>query len=225
MSQILLSSYPSVFPNTKSLLLNGSSQYATLPGIAVDPNSDFTIEMWVKLSADGFNSLFSAKTDGNNYWILIARNDGEGLCFQEAVASAVATFICSGVATVSVSDGWTHIAVTRASNIWNIYKNGVLLKTDDRTASPITGLTTDDQEIGALQGAVFFAGNVDEVRVWNDARTAAELLANMYRNLTVGSEPNLVGYWRWEDTPDDETSNNDATLVGAPSYSTDTPYG
>jgi hypothetical protein len=43
-----------------------------------------------------------------------------------------------------------------------------------------------------------FLGLIDEVRVWNTARTQAQIQANMNRTLT-GNEPGLVGYWRLDD--------------------------
>src|SRR4029077_888364 len=114
MSQILLSSYPSVYPNLKSLALDGATQYATLPGAAVDVNAAFTIEGWAKIAVDGLNSLFSALNSGSDYWILIARNDGDGFCFQKQADPEDPTgiFICSGAATISVADGWCHFACT-----------------------------------------------------------------------------------------------------------------
>lgn len=47
-------------------------------------------------------------------------------------------------------------------------------------------------------GNYFFKGNIDEVRVWNKARSQAEIQADMNRPLT-GTEANLAGYWRLTD--------------------------
>lgn len=207
-----------------SLLFNGSSQYVTLPGSPVDPDSDFTIEAWVQLSADGNNAIFAAQGDSNNYWIFIARNDSHGLCFQEAIASGIATFICSGAATVATSDDWKHVAVTRSGNTWKIYIDGALAKTDTNSD---TGFAASPQNIARLPtAAVYFAGNIDEIRTWDVARTITEIADNMEVVLSP-SEPNLTGYWRFEDgagtTASDELGANDGTLVGSPTWSSDTP--
>lgn len=42
----------------------------------------------------------------------------------------------------------------------------------------------------------FFEGEIDEMRVWNVARTEAQIKATMSSSLT-GSEPGLVAYWRF----------------------------
>jgi hypothetical protein len=44
----------------------------------------------------------------------------------------------------------------------------------------------------------YFRGSIDEVRIWNTARSAAELSSDMYTAI-VGNEANLVGYWRMDD--------------------------
>ena len=38
------------------------------------------------------------------------------------------------------------------------------------------------------------SGNLSDVRIWNVARTPAEIQAN-YTNRLTGTEPGLVGYW------------------------------
>ena len=60
-------------------------------------------------------------------------------------------------------------------------------------------------------------GAIDELRVWNDVRTQAEIKANMHTELS-GSESNLVAYYNFNDgsgtTSTDLTSNsNDGTMA------------
>ncbi len=63
-----------------------------------------------------------------------------------------------------------------------------------------------------------FIGQIDEVRVWNVARTVDEIRSDMNTQLN-GDEPSLVGYWKFdaetEGVVHDATSNkNDGKLVG-----------
>ena len=63
-----------------------------------------------------------------------------------------------------------------------------------------------------------FIGQIDEVRVWNVARTVDEIRSDMNTQLN-GDEPGLVGYWKFdaetEGVVHDATSNkNDGKLVG-----------
>ena len=43
-------------------------------------------------------------------------------------------------------------------------------------------------------GGSFHNGQISDVRIWNVARTPAEIQAN-YTNRLTGTEPGLVGYW------------------------------
>ena len=57
----------------------------------------------------------------------------------------------------------------------------------------------------------FTDGLVDDVRVWNDIRTAQEISDN-YNCSLAGSENNLQGYWRFDNNGDGSTANsNDLT--------------
>ena len=61
------------------------------------------------------------------------------------------------------------------------------------------GSGSDGRQVGAglpitLQNE-YFAGRIDEVRIWNYPRTADEIRAPWNRSLT-GSEAGLVAYWR-----------------------------
>ena len=63
-----------------------------------------------------------------------------------------------------------------------------------------------------------FVGLMDEVRIWNIARTEAEIRSDMNKQLN-GDEPGLVGYWKFDEEKDgqifDSTSNkNDGKLIG-----------
>ncbi len=70
-----------------------------------------------------------------------------------------------------------------------------------------------DQEVQSS-----FVGQIDEVRVWNVARTVDEIRADMNKQLN-GDEQGLVGYWKFDDETEgvvhDATSNkNDGKLIG-----------
>ena len=43
-----------------------------------------------------------------------------------------------------------------------------------------------------------FNGIIDEVRIWNVARTQQEIQQYMHQQLT-GTEPGLVGYWQFNE--------------------------
>lgn len=70
-----------------------------------------------------------------------------------------------------------------------------------------------------------YDGLSDDIRVWNDVRTATELVNYNDRKL-LGTEPNLIAYYEVEsDLTDSQTSGlNDLTQSGTPTYSDDVPF-
>jgi hypothetical protein len=94
---------------------------------------------------------------------------------------------------------WHHAAVTYDGRVWNLFLDGNLDATLD-LGSSITprfdslqhaALATALTSTGAAAG--YFAGMLDEVRIWNYARTQQEIQDNM--NLQITSGTGLVGRW------------------------------
>jgi hypothetical protein len=205
-----------------ALQFNGSTQYVSLTGNPVNPNADFTIEAWIKVnSAATSNAIFSASS-GSNYWMLVNRNDGNGLCWQVDTGGG-ASFVGGSSATVSVADGWTHVALTRSGNTFSFYKNGSLLKTG--TYSGTSGPTANQRIAQLPIGTNYFNGWIDEVRTWSVARSAQEI-SDWRFTVMHGDETGLTSYYRFEEgsgtstTADWKTSGTAGTLVGSPTWST-----
>ena len=100
------------------------------------------------------------------------------------------------------ADKWTHLAVTYDNGVGTTYVNGTQVHVS--TGSGGIGdahSSFNDLKIGGRGNVTTarFQGAIDEVRVWNTARTAGEIAAQYNQTLT-GSESGLVGYWRFAET-------------------------
>ena len=96
---------------------------------------------------------------------------------------------------VAITAGtWYHVAVTynAATGVMNLYKNGALVN----SASSVPAYTETIQQIGTFNGGNYFNGIIDEVRIWNTARSAAQISANMSCALN-GTEPGLIAYYNF----------------------------
>ncbi len=85
---------------------------------------------------------------------------------------------------------WSHIAIARSGNVYRVYTNGIL-ETEVTDLSP--NLPTS---LGWSLSTNWMAidGLLDELRIYNKARSATEIQFDMFKAL-VGNEPALVGYW------------------------------
>ncbi|MBF0451050.1 MAG: hypothetical protein HQK75_10135 [Candidatus Magnetomorum sp.] len=85
-----------------------------------------------------------------------------------------------------IPNTWQHIAFTYEQGIGKLYKNGTLIQTrHGMTGSlPWKGLVGKN-----------ISGQLDELRVWNIARTESDIRSNIYIPLT-GNETGLVSYYQ-----------------------------
>lgn len=89
---------------------------------------------------------------------------------------------------------WQHVAGTYDGTTIRVYRNGALV--GDR-AHPGTASTASQVLIGRWSAS--FHGILDEIRIWGVPRSQAEIAAAMDVALT-GTEPGLLGYYRFEGT-------------------------
>jgi hypothetical protein len=63
----------------------------------------------------------------------------------------------------------------------------------------------------------YFPGSVDELRIWNVARSEADILAHKNKAL-VGNEAGLVGYWKFNESSG-TTAADSVTTAGHTAHS------
>src|SRR6185503_2343999 len=85
----------------------------------------------------------------------------------------------------SLAGAWHHVAATFDGITRRILVDGVVLALDN-PGSP--GAIPSTFWIGSAFGGEFFSGQIDEVRIWDVGRSAAQIRANLRRQL-VGNEP------------------------------------
>jgi Ca2+-binding RTX toxin-like protein len=116
---------------------------------------------------------------------------------------------------------WVHLAgvYNTQAKTWTLYRNGVMLSS---TPSNVGALTVNSNwAIGARGTGTerFFSGDIDEVRIWNKARTQTEIQADLNRSL-IGNESGLVAYHNFNEATGTTIRNltsyqNNGTIQGA----------
>ena len=88
---------------------------------------------------------------------------------------------------------WHHLAATYDGANIKLYLDGALVKTQAATGA--IEVNTNVLCIGDQPGCnEYFGGNVDEVRIWNIARTQSEI-QNAMNTALAGNEAGLVAYY------------------------------
>jgi len=196
-------------------------------------SNDFTIECW-------FQSTQTAG-DESAWYFGMGLVDGEvtGIMndFGLALGNGKVLFGTGNPditirSSSAMNDGrWHHVAATRvqASGVMTLYVDGSLVATN--TGSTATLSDPPKMRLGSLAtGINFFQGQMDEVRIWNLARSQTQIQAYLGRPL-AGNEPGLVAYWKLDEcsgtlAADTTGHGYDGTLVNGPTWINSTvPYG
>ncbi|HET9502620.1 MAG TPA: LamG-like jellyroll fold domain-containing protein [Hymenobacter sp.] len=179
-------------PNN-ALNLDGTNDYVRSTG-ALPASSELTIETWVNPSAYPAAGDYAAILNGDNFV-------GGILHFELQSDGAVVLSVGGGVAGVSAFQlplgSWSHVAAvySSTSSTLTFYLNGVAQNTLPVTTN--AGVSAQAYIVGGWNdgGTVrrFFGGSLNELRVWNTARTAAQL-ANTYSQALTAQRNLVLGY-------------------------------
>lgn len=87
---------------------------------------------------------------------------------------------------------WKHVACVWNGTVANIYVDGVLTASNAFTLTTLQNNTNDEVHIGAAPfNNEFFNGMIDEVRIWNVARTQCQI--NTFKNCEIpNNTPGLL---------------------------------
>jgi hypothetical protein len=173
---------------------DGVNDCVSLPEINYDLSKGMSFEAWVWY--DSFQSWSRIIDFGNgagNENIMLA-NDGSsntlhfGVFRQSTQQSVRATGALE-------TKKWIHLAATiDASGMATLYKNGERIQTGGVHLPNNLRRTINYIGRSNWSSDRFFHGQITDVRIWNTARTQAEIKANMSRRLS-GKEANLVAYY------------------------------
>jgi PKD repeat protein len=159
-----------------ALVFNGTSARVTVPDAAsLRLTTGMTLEAWVNPT-----TVSSAWRDviykGNDNYYLEATSDRTSRPVGGGTIGG-ATGEATGTSALTANT-WTHLAVTYNGATLILYVNGVQVSSLTRTGNIAT--STNPLQIGgdSLYGQ-FFQGAIDEVRVYNVARTQTQIQADM----------------------------------------------
>ena len=131
-----------------ALVFDGTDDYVDIGNVATGIK---TISFWVEADDISTHTDYVIDLNGTDYIKIV-----NGEVTVNNIDSP--TYYINAIAderTIATIDAWYHVAITTA-----------------------TGMVADDVDIGRVEGVdtEFFFGKIDEVRLWNDVRTASEIL-------------------------------------------------
>ncbi|MFT6686868.1 MAG: hypothetical protein ACJAVH_002141, partial [Bacteroidia bacterium] len=203
--------------HASNLYFDGIDDYVEVTGGAPLQRRDFTIEFSVKRGALGEETILSQGPDGNEQIYVGFNNNNQLVCeINGQSVNSLNTYL---------DNDWHYFAVAYT------YDNETLeiFEASAATTAAIVNFGNinmfakydgDDKFfIGKdIASASFFTGNIDDVRIWNTARSLTEF--SLTKSLRLSSnEPGLLYNWRFDEAEGifakDHVRSRDGIIYGA----------
>jgi hypothetical protein len=160
-----------------ALTFNGTSSRVSIGDAAdLDLTSGMTIEAWVRpTTLSGWRTVIMKERPGGLAYTLYAHDQSPRPAAYLNTGGADQT--APGTAALPLNT-WSHLAATYDGTALRLYVNGVQVGTRSVTGSLIS--TSGGLSIGGnAPWGEYFAGQIDDVRVYNRALTPTEIQADM----------------------------------------------
>lgn len=177
--------FTSVAQNS-ALSLDGISGAVTTTATIVPSSGDFTVEFWAYVPtplASGVHEFVSqGGTAGSNFYI----------GFDGATGNIQAGDKWTNTGVAMPAGTWTHIALVNSAGTATLYVNGASKGTQPgySITSGVTNFAIGQQ----YDGTGFVQGRIDQLRVWNVARSASAIKVGMYGSVDPSSAGLVADY-------------------------------
>lgn len=211
----------------RSLNFDGVDDYVEIAKNDTLELQNFTLEAWIKVNGNQNNTILSygqsAHDGGSNAteswaWTYRAGDETFRLRLHNADGQNFLDLYEPGsVPLSSIANEWVHAAATWDGETATLYLDATLVaETTVSTDSIYYDDGTDSRlRIGTWFGMErWFDGPVDEVRIWDHARSQTDIEATR-TDILEGTEDGLVAYWQLnEGNGDMIAEKTDGTLSG-----------
>ena len=217
------------------LYFDGVNDYVTFGAAPSLGSATFTIEVWFKRTGTGLTAnsgtggvvaiplVTKGRGEGDggdvdmNYFLGIRASDNVlAADFEEGVGGSALGLNHPIYGTTAITNNiWHHAAATYNGTKWQLFLDGAL-ESELTVSQPPRYDSIQHAAIGAAltstgASAGAFNGSIDEVRIWNYARTAQQIADN--RGLEIPTATGLIGRWSMSEGSGTTIANSSGTVV------------
>jgi hypothetical protein len=164
-----------------SLRFNGTSALVTVPDSnSLDVATAFTIQAWVYPTAsNNWRTVVMKDAPSGLAYAIYSHNNGNRPAGYIRTGTDVAV---NGSAALALNT-WSHVALIYNGSTLRLYVNGV--QRGSRTTTGAVPATAGNLTIGGnMAWGEYFAGSIDEVRIYNRALSVTEITTDMNTPVT-----------------------------------------
>lgn len=244
----------------RSLYFNGSNSYVDIASFTPliydvekdDTDDSYTFSAWVKTKDVSDGHIFAINTPdegpdpfyyGDNITLLEFYSGTLSLYYKDKGATTAHSQTATIPSGITLLDNWHHVALSYSdeTDTVKVYLNSELVLSvahesfvydEINSRSNLISIGQEwDYEYGELITSEEFHGYMDEIRIWNSARTQ-EQIANTYNRYLKKNEEGLIaayhcdeglGDWLYDTSKNDNQFNKNDGQHHNMAYSDDTP--
>ncbi len=198
-SENTISSIPEKLSGS-ALKFGGTDEEVVIPiNSVINTSSTLSLEAWINPTentafAQIIGNIHDTGITESGYGLTMDGNGG--LFFAVKTQSGVIEYLSSG-GGINLNE-WQHVAGTYDGNTKRIYINGVEVASSTNGTGTINYTPVNNLRIGRYSDddeSYSYAGKIDEVRIWNTARTQEQI--NEYMSKPIQSNyQDMIAYWQ-----------------------------
>lgn len=185
-------------------------------------SGNFTFETWFQTSQETQGMLFAINgnsTSNINKVLIDTRNSIsvlDGANGQNAPAEIISK--------IDYTNGkMHHLAYVKMGAVGTLYINGLKIGSHDINYTILSDdLISLGQEFDGTSTSNFYQGILDEVRIWNTARTPEQIRQFMVKNAGLKEQPGLIATWHFGENIGEKAfdivDGKEAVFKGSPTW-------
>ncbi|QZZ22722.1 hypothetical protein J5X98_10380 [Leptothermofonsia sichuanensis E412] len=184
--------------NQNALRFDGQREYLAVSVLSEFDFSEFAIEAWIHPTQSQTNPVISWHdgTGSDTLWFGVTAENT--LVLRRTTSDNPATGSIALGTTPIPSGQFTHVAVSVQGPTVTFYVNG-----NPNTPAPLSStiaFNAADLELGRDGANQYFAGEIQDVRLWQTARTTAQVASQFRYQQPSLADPDLLAYWSFPET-------------------------
>ena len=162
--------------------------------------NQITVQAWVNIPQLAQNNGFSTPIGNYNnnalMQYMIRLQNGVPVFWLSPNTAGASGFKNVSATSVIPLNRWVHIACTWDGSAMRIYYNGILEGTTTGVTGAFPSLSVNPLRLSTTYVSEIYNGKIDEVKIWNTARTVAQIQSDM-RNTASSGTAGLMAYYNF----------------------------
>lgn len=181
---------------------------------AIDLSSNFTIETWIYPTGIGSNGTEGGIIINKESSYEIARFPDGTIRYALSANGAGSDWAWTNTGLVTPLSQWSHISMIKNGTTVTFYLNGTSSYSAGSQPATMTANTQPLRFGGRVIASHHLSGYLDDMRIWNTARTQAEIKTYMFDKDLSATASGLVAYYKMNEGSGTSAANFSTNFSG-----------